>query len=501
MPDLASHSSACVPTQGLFQKLIACHIVEVIFLTIVTMALRDIPYMNAYRLGRGVQSSTGKVTGSPFKDPDSLKLRDESTVASQMQYNVQLHDDSSRTASEVGVSASLTVAAALYPDSASASASLALKLSAKVHTQSAFIKCDQQFAVQYIERFEEMWREHLEIAPAEITEQEFEANYGDSFVCGTVGGASLLAALLFMTRGGQSEREVQTALDAAASAYGVEGKISSSVRDHLARASESSDSEFWVHVQGVDNPGKREVDLEGILTEVEDFMKNTSAERAAPVRAVILPYSALPGYGGFKGSSIPTDHDSRSRAIDKIASRFYAMKAAMDRLSDVQEHPDEYLVPGWTPAHTVEEFIAWWDVNELSRKLKKMQSACIDLQNYLDSNSTQMVRFPLLSDLGCYVDELPVRRPKDTALEQRGTCKIMVTQPGKSIQVQFPRAFAATPKVYIAYPDPSPLLWNECVYGVTHVDESGFTLHGPCRVMAEGHLGESVNLHWYATSS
>jgi hypothetical protein len=374
---------------------------------------------------KGCNSVTGEIMASPFKygGEHELKLTTSNIPSSETKTLFERFDNVTKMCKSLDVSASLSMHMALSGAGGSANASFVNDIALSSNSVSLYVMIKKDYEAEYVDNVEQFWGETTRgVEPSEIDEKAFQKAYGDSFICGSLRSVVMMGKMKFEYSQHSDKETVEAAVDAAISAWGGTMEASTRVKDHLEQAEKNSKTTFELYQTGM----KDACDVPTTLTQMLDLMKgftrNINHDAAAHYQAIIMPYSALHGYGGFKDGTAAASSIARESALADSAEDFYELKKVQKYLHEVFRRSGDFRPPGKGKEQmTQRQMDAWlcknfdgngdytfkgsWKekVAELDAAVKKV------LEQYLDSSAAAFDIVPRLSTLGIYREEMPVR--------------------------------------------------------------------------------------------
>ncbi|CAL8461509.1 g1040 [Coccomyxa elongata] len=248
----------------------------------------------------------------------------------------------------------------------SANASFVNDIALSSNSVSLYVMIKKDYEAEYVDNVEQFWGETTRgVEPSEIDEKAFQKAYGDSFICGSLRSVVMMGKMKFEYSQHSDKETVEAAVDAAVSAWGGTMEASTRVKDHLEQAEKNSKTTFELYQTGM----KDACDVPTTLTQMLDLMKgftrSINYDAAAHYQAIIMPYSALHGYGRFKDGSWKEKVAELDAAVRKVLEQYLDSSAAaviVPRLSTLAIYREEMPVragvqsdasgshenPGWT---------------------------------------------------------------------------------------------------------------------------------------------------------
>ena len=174
------------------------------------------------------------------------------------------------------------------------------------------------------------------------------------------------------------------------------------------------DATFDLSMTGINDDQPLSTNLEQMMEAIADFNRNVDYRHAVHYRANIMPYAALPGYGGFKASkSSPSglSRDAREQAISEMAEDYYSLVKPLRYLDDVFRNAERFRPAGESDWDKTGRQMAEYLEKEWRPRLDSLKSEVNKVRELFEAGSEVKDCFKLkqLSELGIYPDELPVK--------------------------------------------------------------------------------------------
>ncbi len=417
-------------------------------------------------LGKGCDQATGALFPSPFK---SVQLQDAKPTAPEIEYLVRQHSCTETTLRDFGVDASIAVQSSLGGVDASMSAKLSEKVTTSMSVRTLYVVIRARYNSPTSVRSQHLWsKDCLGVDTMAMKERDFILKHGDTFVCDRLGGAFMILLFQFEAIEKEHDSAVEAALEMAAKTLTVNISAKAEAKSHLTDAAERSRTSVQGYIGGMDSEMTVPKDIEGALEAAATFHQHITSETSLPMRATLMPYSVLPGYGKRCKFADTPDGISYSFKKEKwrlYEERFIEISNIHATLDKAFVNPEAYSRPDTEGRETARELTRWLTERWLPTKTK-LEGYLEDAVQYFGGDKQDAekddVIIPRVFDLHIARGDLPVYHgAQGMPTARRGSVEAM-GYPGHRIDfgVTLPRV----PRVYLHMDDQHYPLWG--MYGL-----------------------------------
>jgi hypothetical protein len=377
------------------------------------LRLKSRPWLSKeYAVKKGCDSLTGNVYASPFVTTNAET--DPRTPPSALVSHASRFKTISDASQHLDVNASLSVHNDVTGVRASAAASFIDDMMRSEKQVSLYAVIRKDYETEYLVDAEQLWKKSLGINPAKMMEEEFTERYGDAFICGGTKSVVLIAKMCFTYGSEEQKIDAETSVDAAASLWSTNTEASGGIKAALRDVASRYDATFDLSMTGINDDQPLSTNLEEMMEAIAHFNRNVDYRHAVHYRANIMPYAALPGYGGFKASkSSPSglSRDAREQAISEMAEDYYSLVKPLRYLDDVFRNAERFRPAGESDWDKTGRQMAEYLEEKWKSRLDNLKSEVNKVHELFEAGSEVKECFKLkqLSELDIYPDELPVK--------------------------------------------------------------------------------------------